>query len=78
MCDWLAQELKLPAGTVKPTDSFFDYGLDSVTVIMLTASLEDWLGCSLIPEIAYDYPVISALAQQVVRHATASSDTTSD
>jgi acyl carrier protein len=45
----------------------FDYGLDSVTVVMLTASLEEWLGIDLSPETVYDLPVIDRFASYVSR-----------
>jgi acyl carrier protein len=43
----------------------FDYGLDSVTTVMLAASLEDWLRVECNPEIVYEIPVIRRFAEYV-------------
>jgi alkylation response protein AidB-like acyl-CoA dehydrogenase/acyl carrier protein len=61
----VAHALKLPEAAINPERSFFDYGLDSVTAVMLAASLEDWLGLSVSPELAYDVPVIRRFAAQL-------------
>src|SRR5438132_9896728 len=37
--------------------------MDSLQAVSLAADLEDWLGQSLPPTLAYDYPTIEALAQ---------------
>src|SRR5207249_4393273 len=41
------------------------YGLDSVQAVSMAGELEDWLGRSLSPTLAYDYPSIHALAQHL-------------
>ena len=64
--EWLAAELRMPAGSIDTARSFFDYGLDSVTAVMLAASIEDLLGCALSPEIAYDFSVIRELVAHLV------------
>jgi acyl-CoA synthetase (AMP-forming)/AMP-acid ligase II/alkylation response protein AidB-like acyl-CoA dehydrogenase/acyl carrier protein len=64
---WIAKELKLPEASIDAKRSVFDYGLDSVTVVMLTASLEEWLGIDLSPETVYDLPVIDRFASYVSR-----------
>ena len=40
----MAKELKLPEKSIEPMRSVFDYGLDSVTAVMLAAALEERLG----------------------------------
>jgi acyl-CoA synthetase (AMP-forming)/AMP-acid ligase II/alkylation response protein AidB-like acyl-CoA dehydrogenase/acyl carrier protein len=59
---WVAKELKLPEASIDASRSFFDYGVDSVTTVMLGASLEEWLGMELNPELIYDIPVIDRFA----------------
>ena len=68
---WLSSELKLPAGRIDTGGSFFDYGLDSVTAVMLAAALEDNLDISLPAEIAYDFPVIRVFCAEVTRRVRA-------
>ena len=65
--DWMAHELKIPAHSIDPARSFFDYGIDSVTTVMLTASLEEWLGCELYPELVYDFPIIRKFVRHVAQ-----------
>jgi acyl carrier protein len=64
---WVAKELKLPDTSIDPGRSFFDYGLDSVTTVMLTASLEEWLHLELNPEVLYDVPVIRRCAAHLAQ-----------
>jgi acyl-CoA synthetase (AMP-forming)/AMP-acid ligase II/alkylation response protein AidB-like acyl-CoA dehydrogenase/acyl carrier protein len=59
---WLARELKLPESSISAAHSVFDCGLDSVTAVMLGATLEDWLGIDINPEIVYDIPEIRRFA----------------
>jgi acyl-CoA synthetase (AMP-forming)/AMP-acid ligase II/alkylation response protein AidB-like acyl-CoA dehydrogenase/acyl carrier protein len=61
----VAASLKIPAASIDPSRSLADYGVDSVTAVMLVASLEDWLGMQLMPEIVYEIPVMSRLARHL-------------
>jgi acyl-CoA synthetase (AMP-forming)/AMP-acid ligase II/alkylation response protein AidB-like acyl-CoA dehydrogenase/acyl carrier protein len=70
---WLAKELKLPEGSVDPKRFFFDYGLDSVTAVMLVARLEEWLRIEVNPELPYEVPVIARFAAEVARRQAAGS-----
>ncbi|WP_309242595.1 AMP-binding protein [Limnofasciculus baicalensis] len=63
MVEWLVKELKLPAKSIDTSKSFADYGLDSVTAVELSDALQDWLGITLSPTLAYDYPTIESMAQ---------------
>lgn len=69
---WVAVELKLPETSIDASRSFFDFGLDSVTMVMLAASLEEWLGLDINPESLYDISVIrhfaAHLAQRQMHH----------
>lgn len=68
---WLSSELKLPTGRIDTGGSFFDYGLDSVTAVMLAAALEDKLDISLPAEMAYDFPLIRVFCAEVTRRVRA-------
>jgi alkylation response protein AidB-like acyl-CoA dehydrogenase/acyl carrier protein len=70
----VARALKLPQASIDPDRSFFDYGLDSVTTVMLAASLEDWLGLTINPELIYDIPVIRRFAVHVAQHQAGAGD----
>ncbi len=61
----IARALKLPESAIDPERSVFDYGVDSVTAVMLAVSLEDWLGTDCNPELVYDVPVIRRFAERL-------------
>lgn len=67
----IAAALKMRETSIDPNRSFFDYGLDSVTTVMLTASLEEWLGIDCNPEVVYDIPVIRRFAAHVASRQAA-------
>ena len=62
---WLGAELKIDPASIDPSRSFFDYGVDSVTTVMLVVALEEWLDIEIYPEMVYDYPLIRAFATQL-------------
>lgn len=62
---WVGSELKIDPATIDPQRSFFDYGIDSVTTVMLVVALEEWLGREIYPEMVYDFPVIRAFCTQL-------------
>lgn len=62
---WIADELKIVSNSIDTHKSFVYYGLDSVTVIVLSSDLEVWLGRELSPSIAWNYPTIATLAQHL-------------
>ena len=66
--EWLDKELKLPNGRVKPSDTFFEHGVDSVVSVMLTVAIEENFGYLPEPELVYDYPRISDCAAEISRH----------
>jgi acyl-CoA synthetase (AMP-forming)/AMP-acid ligase II/alkylation response protein AidB-like acyl-CoA dehydrogenase/acyl carrier protein len=57
--------MKLPVAAIDPRRSLFDYGVDSVTAVMLTATLEEWLGLTIRAEILFEMPVMRALARRL-------------
>lgn len=61
----LSRALELPAAELDPDAPFDRFGMDSVTAIALTESLERWLGRGLDPTLLYDYPSIGQLARHL-------------
>jgi acyl transferase domain-containing protein/acyl carrier protein len=67
--DWLVAQLSRALG-VEPRDidirePFTSYGLTSVDAVGLSGDLEEWLGLSLSPTLAYDYPTVETLARHL-------------
>lgn len=62
---WVAAELKIDPGSIDPERSFFDYGVDSVTTVMLVVALEEWLNIEIYPEMVYDFPLIRGFSAQL-------------
>lgn len=64
--DWLAsyvgELIARPASEIDHDATFDSFGIDSANVIGITGELQAWLGISIDPEAAYDYPTIRALA----------------
>ncbi|WP_445629542.1 beta-ketoacyl synthase N-terminal-like domain-containing protein [Nostoc sp. DSM 114167] len=58
----IAQRQNVAPQSIDPHESFAYYGLDSIAAVSLSADLEDWLGCQLLPTLAYDYPTIATLS----------------
>jgi acyl carrier protein len=67
--DWLASELKLARTSINAQASFFDYGLDSVTAVLLAVAIEERFGCEVEPESLYQRPQIDAFLADLARSA---------
>jgi acyl carrier protein len=65
LCEWLANQLNKPVEIINPNQSFISYTLDSIIAMSLVGDLEDYLGCRLSPTLAWDYPTIVALAEDL-------------
>src|SRR5438477_5092585 len=67
--DWLVAQLsRVLEGEPQDIDirePFTSYGLTSVDAVGLSGDLEEWLGLSLSPTLAYDYPTIESLARHL-------------
>jgi len=67
--DWLvtylSKELSLSPDEVDVTTPFDRYGLSSMTAVLMTGEMEEWLGRTLDPTLPYDYPTIETLAQHL-------------
>ncbi|MCI0394193.1 MAG: AMP-binding protein, partial [Chloroflexi bacterium] len=71
---WLVEQLATrvnlsPAG-IDIRQPFAAYGLDSVQAVSLAGELESWLGRSLPPTLAWDYPTIAELAAHLAGDET--------
>lgn len=75
LVDWLVCELKVERGAVEGGKSFFDYGMDSVSVIRLTDALGHWLGRRFDATAAWNFPSVEALARHL---AAATHNVTND
>lgn len=73
---WLINKIssltEKPLVEVQLFTSLSEYGLDSMHAISLSGDIEDWLGFSIEPTIAWDYPTIEAMTDylflQVYKH----------
>lgn len=71
--DWLrarlAECLDLDPTSIDVSEPFTSYGLASIDAVGLSGDLEEWLGRTLSPTVAYDYPSIARLAQYLAGDA---------
>jgi acyl carrier protein len=58
----ISQLLSLDAGSLSVAEPFADYGLSSMTGVVLSGNIEEWLDIKLDPSVAWDYPTIESLA----------------
>lgn len=63
--DWLQKKLKVAADTIKPSQSFADFGLDSIFAVELAQDLSDWTGLEVEATIVWNYPTIEDLANHL-------------
>jgi acyl carrier protein len=63
--DWLNKKLKVAADTIKPSQPFADFGLDSIVAVDLAQDLSDWTGLDLESTIVWNYPIIEDLANHL-------------
>ncbi len=67
LVSYLVDELGVDRGEIDAAAPFEDLGLDSAAAVTLTGDLEEWLGRTLSPELAYEHPTIDALAEHLAR-----------
>ena len=63
----LADLLDIPESDISERATFAELGLDSATAVHFVVEIEGWLGVELVPEIVYEYPTITALADFLAR-----------
>ncbi len=61
----LSRVLQVEPQDIDIQEPFTSYGLTSVDAVGLSGDLEEWLGLSLSPTLAYDYPTIETLARHL-------------
>lgn len=66
LCAHLAEELRLPQGSVDPTEPMSDYGLDSIKAITLITAVEDHVGFEIDPNALWEFPTVASLAESLV------------
>jgi acyl carrier protein len=59
----LSDLLAIDPGDVDVEEQLSVYGLSSMTGVMLSGDIEDWLGIKLDPTVAWEYPTVRSLAQ---------------
>lgn len=68
--DWLKKTLDAPGAEVNPELSFTEWGLDSVTSVVLAKELRDWLQVPVSETIVWNYPNVRALARFLAEELT--------
>jgi len=66
---WLADELKIQVNSIDTRKSFVKYGIDSLTLLMLTDDLGIWLQRRLPPTITWEYNSIEAIANYLAHES---------
>jgi acyl transferase domain-containing protein/acyl-CoA synthetase (AMP-forming)/AMP-acid ligase II/acyl carrier protein len=61
----VAGKLSVPVHTVRASDPFSQFGIDSLDAVALSGELQEWLGRPLAATLLYDYPTIEALARHL-------------
>ncbi|MDQ4075930.1 MAG: acyl carrier protein [Chloroflexota bacterium] len=61
----LAERLEVEPDYIDIREPFNNYNLDSAEVLVLAASLEEWLGQRLSPTLLWNYPTIELLAERL-------------
>jgi aspartate racemase len=64
---WLADELGIQVDLINTRKSFVKYGIDSLTLLMLTDDLGLWLQRRLPPTLAWEHNSIEAIAQYLTQ-----------
>jgi 8-amino-7-oxononanoate synthase len=71
---WFANELGVENRKIGLNESFFTYGLDSVTAVSLATALGSFLNCEISPTIIWDYPDIQSLTKYLSHQSSLESN----
>lgn len=63
--EYLAKLLSVEPSSISDTTSFDRYGFDSTAVVGLSGALSEELGIDLDANIAYDFPTVKLLSEQI-------------
>ena len=81
LVEQLAETLDMHPSEIDIYEPFAAYGLSSAEAAILAGDLEDWLGCTLAPTLAWEYPTIEELSQYLANelggHSSHGADRTS-
>jgi acyl carrier protein len=66
LMSWLSKELEIEASEIDVKEEFVNLGVSSRQAVILTGELEDWLGLTLEPSLAWEYPSIKTLSDYLV------------
>ncbi|XXY55028.1 acyl carrier protein [Sorangium sp. So ce269] len=69
LVSYLATELKIAPTQISLDDEFVDLGLSSRQAINLTGKLEDFLNCTVDVSLAWEYPTVRQLAEQLSKES---------
>lgn len=58
----VAAALRIAAGDVALDALFPELGMDSLAIVQIAGEAGRWLGCSVDPNVSYEYPTIRELA----------------
>ncbi len=64
---WVARQLEVSESEVDCQAPLAELGLGSREAVMLTAELEDWLGVTLSPAVAWQHPTVRLLSQHLAQ-----------
>jgi acyl carrier protein len=68
---WLISEveelLSVKGADLAVDEPLVNYGLSSMTGMMLSGDIETWLGIQLDPSVAWEYPTIESLAEYLAQ-----------
>jgi acyl carrier protein len=71
--NWLHQKLKVNPATIQTSQSFADFGLDSIFAVELAQDIADWSGIPVEATIVWNYPTIDSLAEYLANQINQSS-----
>jgi acyl carrier protein len=63
--DYVADALALEPNEIDVDMAFDRFGLDSVTAVGMTGALDEWLGRRIDPNVIYQYPTMTKLADHL-------------
>jgi acyl-CoA synthetase (AMP-forming)/AMP-acid ligase II/alkylation response protein AidB-like acyl-CoA dehydrogenase/acyl carrier protein len=61
--NWISKNLKVPSASILASQSFSEYGMDSIMAVEFAQDLASWLKCPVEPTVVWNYSTIGILAQ---------------
>lgn len=63
MTNWISQHLRVPTSSILASQSFAEYGMDSIMAVEFSQDLASWLKRPVEPTVVWNYSTIANLAQ---------------